>query len=74
LFWVAVLLAALLAVSSFQVETENAARTGSSLASTQRRCSRQGGRVAVQLAVLEVALGAASPCCTTSSCARSVCW
>ena len=61
LFWVAVLLAALLAVSrSFQVETENAARDGLRLSGLDPAAVFLGkaGAIAVQLAVLEVALGA----------------
>jgi heme exporter protein B len=61
LFWVAVLLAALLAVSrSFQVETENAARDGLRLSGLDPAAVFLGkaGAIAFQLAVLEVALGA----------------
>src|SRR5207253_354561 len=56
LFWVAVLLAALLAVSrSFQVETENAARDGLRLSGLDPAAVFLGkaGAIAVQLAVLE---------------------
>ncbi len=80
LFWVAVLLAALLAVSrSFQVETENAARDGLRLSGLDPAAVFLGkaGAIAVQLAVLEVALGAGVALLydvsTTSSCARSGC-
>jgi heme exporter protein B len=61
LFWVAVLLAALLAVSrSFAVETENAARDGLRLSGLDPAAVFLGkaGAIAFQLAVLEVALGA----------------
>ena len=61
LFWVAVLLAALLAVSrSFAVETENAARDGLRLSGLDPAAVFLGkaGAIAVQLAVLEIALGA----------------
>ncbi|HYV60021.1 MAG TPA: heme exporter protein CcmB, partial [Acidimicrobiia bacterium] len=60
LFWVAVLLAALLAVSrSFAVENENGARDGLRLSGLDPAAVFLGkaGAIAFQLAVLEVALG-----------------
>jgi heme exporter protein B len=62
LFWVAVLLAALLAVSrTFAVEIENGARDGLRLSGLDGSAVFLGkaGAIAVELAVLEVVLGAA---------------
>jgi heme exporter protein B len=62
LFWVAVLLAALLAVSrTFAVEIENSARDGLRLSGLDGSAVFLGkaGAIAVELAVLEVVLGAA---------------
>jgi heme exporter protein B len=62
LFWVAVLLAALLAVSrTFAVEIENSARDGLRLSGLDGSTVFLGkaGAIAVELAVLEVVLGAA---------------
>jgi heme exporter protein B len=61
LFWVAVLLAALLAVSrSFAIENENGARDGLRLSGLDGGAVFLGkaGAIAAQLAILEVALGA----------------